>query len=164
MRRHILRRDSRNKFDVYFIEAPAVGVIKIGITDNIGRRLRALECQSPAPLVLLHSFDGTARQESALHTRFLADRTHGEWFRATDVLLSLIEQLRHSTPVEIGALFRTMRTRPIPRIRLGRRRENLVVPQEHRDLLTRCGKERQRTRARRLWSAVDELFTARCAA
>lgn len=116
--KHVLARSTRVKHTIYFVEAPAVGAIKIGITANFKRRLEALEAGSPTALVVLHTLRGTARQEGALHTKFLALRTHGEWFRAHDEIRDLIEMLRTSSEKEIGELFRRMRVRPFPRLRL----------------------------------------------
>jgi hypothetical protein len=117
MARHILRHDSRRKHTVYFIEAPAVGVMKIGVTGDLGRRFKVMSDGSPTPLVVVCSFAGTARQESALHTRFLASRSHGEWFRISDEMRALVDRINNSTPTERGALFRSMRARRLPSLR-----------------------------------------------
>ncbi len=68
-------------------------------------------------LVVLHSLPGTARQEGALHFRFLEDRSHGEWFRASLALRGFIEMLKTASTIEIGRLFQAMRTGPVPRLR-----------------------------------------------
>jgi hypothetical protein len=106
--RYVLSFHTRHKRTLYFAEAIGASMIKIGITSDLGARLRALRDASPVPLALLHSLPGTARQESALHLKFIAARSHAEWFRATDELRAFIERLKIASAIEIGHLFRHM--------------------------------------------------------
>ena len=69
---------------VYFIEAEN-GLVKIGNSTNIHKRLTTLKTQSPIKLKLIHSipckeFSGT-RIERDLHIYFSKQRSHGEWFK-----------------------------------------------------------------------------------
>ncbi len=65
---------------VYFIEAPATGLVKIGKTTDLQKRFAALSTQSPTPLRVLKTIPGYSDEERALHERFAKHRRHGEWF------------------------------------------------------------------------------------
>ena len=68
---------------VYFIEADN-GLVKIGKSKDVRKRLSALRGSSPVRLWLLFSIDcgGRAHQtEIEFHKRFEAKRHHGEWYR-----------------------------------------------------------------------------------
>ncbi|MEU3363876.1 MarR family transcriptional regulator [Streptomyces pseudogriseolus] len=65
---------------VYVIGSPVVRPVKIGVSDDPEARLDDLQTGSPVPLVLLWQVHGGQRLEIALHERFAAVRTHGEWF------------------------------------------------------------------------------------
>jgi hypothetical protein len=117
-------------------------VIKIGITDNVERRLRHLSSQSPTPIRLLISIRGTTRQEYVLHRMFASDRRNGEWFTASEQLLAFIAWLRCSPADVIAARLRSLRTPKLP-----------SIPGES---------ERDRRRARfAKWSMVPESAEAR---
>lgn len=66
---------------LYAIYSPADGLVKLGIADDPKKRLTGIQCMSPAQLVLLATKAGTGKDEAALHLRFSAYRSHGEWFR-----------------------------------------------------------------------------------
>jgi len=87
---------------------------------------------------------GTARQEAALHRAFAADRTHGEWFKASDGLRRFIE--------EMSSMDERARQK-----RLGRMRTAPLARQTHDVCL-------QARRSRNLWRSVARLFAERVAA
>lgn len=126
---------------LYFVEAPSVSLIKIGVTDDLDRRFRDLRMTSPVDLVLSLGIAGTGRQEHALHRAFARDRHHGEWFTATRELRDLIEWLRTADRRSIGGKLGSL-------VRAARppKRESI----SHR--------ERQRLRAQRLWRGVAEAW------
>jgi len=67
---------------VYFIEADN-GLVKIGKSKNVRKRLAALRGGSPIHLRLLYSIDCNGRAsetEKHFHKMFEAKRKHGEWF------------------------------------------------------------------------------------
>lgn len=73
----------------YFVQPVAGGLVKIGKTNNLTKRLAALQCGSPVKLKLL-----SARREdieAQLHMQFAARRSHGEWFNPDATLMTLIE-------------------------------------------------------------------------
>lgn len=77
---------------IYFIQDEAVGLIKIGYTgaEDADQRLRALQTGCPAGLTLLHTMPGSKEDERALHQRFAAARSQGEWFRPVPALLQFL--------------------------------------------------------------------------
>lgn len=75
---------------VYFVRSMPSGPVKIGTSNHIPSRLRALRLSSPAPLKLLGSVRGGTTEEAGLHRRFSGARLHGEWFTATPELLEFI--------------------------------------------------------------------------
>jgi hypothetical protein len=73
---------------IYFIEA--MGLVKIGYSNNPKRRLQMLATGCPAPCTLLAVRDGDQRDERELHRKFSHLRSHGEWFRLTSKLRDFI--------------------------------------------------------------------------
>lgn len=82
---------------VYFIEAVGLDLIKIGYASDVGRRFRALQAGSAAPLKLLGTMRGGPQAECALHDKLAEHRSHGEWFRKCALIEDLIQVLT-STP------------------------------------------------------------------
>ena len=71
---------------IYFVEAEN-GLVKIGRTINLERRMQDLENISPIPLRLLIAVncDGKASKvEVAIHNKFGTQRHHGEWFELSE--------------------------------------------------------------------------------
>lgn len=64
---------------VYFVEA--AGLIKIGFSNSLKRRLIDLQIGSPVVITLLHVEPGSQVTERKLHAKFAAYRQHGEWFQ-----------------------------------------------------------------------------------
>lgn len=77
---------------VYFIEAGPF--LKIGkATGHPSARLPALRTGCPYPMTLLASMPGGLKEEMALHKRFKALHSHGEWFRHEGPLRAFVEQI-----------------------------------------------------------------------
>ncbi len=69
---------------IYFILARKSNKIKIGFTRNgARRRLSAAQTYSPENLELLLEVPGEQDEESEIHFRLRAFRSHGEWFDFT---------------------------------------------------------------------------------
>jgi len=83
-------REERMGF-VYFIRAGTN--IKIGFSSNPAGRISALQTAHPERLLLLGQFEAPFSEESALHERFSALHTSGEWFRAETPLLDFIAEM-----------------------------------------------------------------------
>lgn len=63
-------------------------MVKIGTTNNVTQRLRALKNGSPVPLELVGT---TSTPEIELHDRFERLRSHGEWYNINQELQSVID-------------------------------------------------------------------------
>src|SRR5438552_468447 len=65
---------------VYF--AASAGLVKIGITDNVKRRIEGLQASCPVPVTLIKSWPSADAEklESALQNRFANWHRHHEWF------------------------------------------------------------------------------------
>jgi hypothetical protein len=76
--------------DLYFMLNPALGIIKIGIANDVATRRKALECTLGVPLDVLCVVPGKAQYEKPLHLALAPSRLCGEWFAPTPELLALI--------------------------------------------------------------------------
>jgi uncharacterized protein (UPF0335 family) len=65
---------------VYFVEAPSLGLIKIGSSGNVEHRIAALVRNGPAELTRIGVICGGPKLELELHERFAQYRVRGEWF------------------------------------------------------------------------------------
>jgi hypothetical protein len=69
---------------VYFIQAEIGGPVKIGVAQDVSKRLAAMQIGSPFPLRVVKVIDtgsGGYYLERKLHERFAHLRERGEWFR-----------------------------------------------------------------------------------
>lgn len=66
---------------VYLVRGELTGLYKIGIANDVSRRLAELQSGSPDDLRLVSKIDGGRAVEQQLHRRFAALRVRGEWFR-----------------------------------------------------------------------------------
>ncbi len=85
----IIRRESEAGAFLYFIASG--DTVKIGTTNDIEKRLGALQTSSPVPLQLLASVTGDRDMERALHRAFIGYRESGEWFRYEGPVRQLVE-------------------------------------------------------------------------
>lgn len=70
---------------VYIIHNPILNLTKIGITNNIKRRIRQLECSSGTKLELYYCtqyYNRATIIEKSLHDYFRTSRKEGEFFTA----------------------------------------------------------------------------------
>ena len=78
---------------VYFIQA-ATGHIKIGFSEQLQARLRALQLASPVALRLLATLGAKGPEsEAKIHARFSGLRSHGEWFFPAQQLVEFIQSI-----------------------------------------------------------------------
>ena len=106
---------------VYFIRAPQLGLIKIGVANCIHRRLADFGQIIPVDLDVLGIMP-CGRQsilEQMLHGKFRHLRERGEWFREDDALLDYIKAHAHPVPAK-------------PRMTLLERRQMNAVRREKR--------------------------------
>lgn len=76
---------------VYLVTCREMGLVKIGHAAQPKRRFQGFKTGSPAELVLEATFEGGAKEERELHTRFAEHRERGEWFRLCPEIEELIE-------------------------------------------------------------------------
>lgn len=76
---------------IYFIQCGDNGPIKIGLSENVKKRLGALQAANPYQLHLLGVMDGDAAEERMLHVRFGLFRVRGEWYRSHQRLRRFID-------------------------------------------------------------------------
>jgi predicted GIY-YIG superfamily endonuclease len=89
------------KKQVYIIFNELLNLIKIGVTNNIPRRLRQLECSSGCKLELYYHTEpiyNATKIEKSLHQYFNLKRKEGEYFfisaeEAKEKLLFMISNL-----------------------------------------------------------------------
>lgn len=84
-------RAIRATTNIYFIFAPQHRLIKIGQALDVNKRLSSLRSGSPAVLNLLACVRFFGDLEAFLHKRLEAYHSHGEWFRAEDLVLDVVE-------------------------------------------------------------------------
>jgi len=88
----LLKKKERS-FMIYFVQAGINGPIKIGITNNINRRIKELEKEAPYELNILAEYPGGRKFEKRIHTMFQKFRIRGEWFRPEEELLFWMENI-----------------------------------------------------------------------
>lgn len=91
--RRILR-GSRVTPVVYFVQAANLRLIKIGVTLDVGDRLKTLRVGSPDQLELIGAMRRPDAEdiERRLHARFRQHRSHGEWFHPSEEILALVAE------------------------------------------------------------------------
>lgn len=80
----------------YVIEAVGTNLVKIGKTNDVAKRISALQIASPHRLRLIAWLVGDIERD--LHEMFVANRVRGEWFTKTDELKREIAR-RERVPV-----------------------------------------------------------------
>ena len=72
---------------IYLIQNLETSRYKIGISKHPQKRIKQLQTGSGEELKLIHTYesDNVRKIETALHNRYSAQNTHGEWF---DISLS----------------------------------------------------------------------------
>lgn len=84
---------------VYFVMRESDGLIKIGTSRNLAKRLVPIKKEN-GPLKLAATAGGDHKQETALHRKFAALRAEGEWFRPELPLLEHVYALMKERPLE----------------------------------------------------------------
>lgn len=64
-----------------------LGVVKIGYTNDVKRRLSTLQTGHTRPLKVIRLFEGGPAEEATLHALFADVRTKGEWFQFVPEML-----------------------------------------------------------------------------
>jgi hypothetical protein len=87
------------KTSLYIVQAGVNGPVKVGITDNVPKRLIGIQTGNHERVHLLATIPGGRFDEMALHFGLRAHRIHGEWFRWNVVTKSVVERFRAGQPV-----------------------------------------------------------------
>lgn len=95
---------------VYFVATNDRSKIKIGCSAVPPHRLAHLAAWSPLPLDILAAVEGVYEDERALHTRYLAQHSHKEWFHSSPQMLADIAAIAHLN--ELPLSFRGKKGQP----------------------------------------------------
>lgn len=80
---------------IYAIECS--GRIKLGFSKDPEKRFNKVASDAPFPCQLLGYWPGSRADEIDVQDKFRAGRVHGEWFAATEELLSFIADVNERT-------------------------------------------------------------------
>ena len=78
---------------VYFIEAHAAGLVKIGYSSNPVDRMKSIQGMSPVKVSLVGFIEGDMQDERDLHSRFAEYHSHGEWFQFNGDVYDYIKEV-----------------------------------------------------------------------
>lgn len=81
----------------YIVEAPGLGLVKIGRSKDLRSRLDNLQASNAHPLVLRRKISGL-HHEKILHEKLDRFRQHGEWFALTPELRDFVNRYHRSDP------------------------------------------------------------------
>ena len=86
------QNENKNGDYVYFFETQ--GMIKIGVSLNVPKRLKRVEAWTPFEIKMLGNINGGYPLEKQIHRKFKHLRVKGEWFKSDDHLLKFIEEIK----------------------------------------------------------------------
>jgi len=94
---------------VYFILAEGVNKIKIGIAEDVRKRLAGLQTSSPVVLSIYGfiQFSNAYRArkaEQAYHKLFESKRSHNEWFNFDKEMAEKLQEFRSDDEIDVDAL------------------------------------------------------------
>ena len=75
---------------IYFVEAHGANVVKIGYSEDVKSRIKALSQGSPHKLILLGTMEGNMQDEERLHQAFESQHVRGEWFKLSPQIKDFI--------------------------------------------------------------------------
>jgi hypothetical protein len=78
---------------IYFATAGDDGLVKIGFTKDVGVRMRSLRTGNAGNIVAEEAFLSYFEAEKMVHKRFEKDRVRGEWFKLTDEIEELWDDI-----------------------------------------------------------------------
>ncbi len=88
-----VKQNAGGQVKTYIVSNPVTGMLKIGRSADVERRIKALQTGAGAALSIVAILDGD--HEAALHARFAGMRRHGEWFEDADgKIASFAETMR----------------------------------------------------------------------
>lgn len=93
-------REYARRYEVYLAQEVHLedlaheGLIKIGYTTQIAKRVQSLNARGPRPIQIVALLTGSRALERALHRRFARHRMQGEWFRPHAEILDYVRGLQ----------------------------------------------------------------------
>jgi hypothetical protein len=79
---------------VYFIGDPASGTVKIGYSKNPWARVRDIQTGRTDRVAVVATVRTTDVSESAIHALFADERQSGEWFRVSERIQAVIDEVK----------------------------------------------------------------------
>jgi hypothetical protein len=87
------RRKHSQQGVIYFVEAAAVSMIKVGWAEDLEQRLVSLRVNCPVDVSVRGTIAGTRTLERIVHGHLATERHHGEWFHTTHKTLHIVDRL-----------------------------------------------------------------------
>lgn len=78
------------RHNVYFVQNPGNGLVKIGYSGDLSRRVLAISNGLGCAVRVLRQLPGGPRTEKWLHRKFADLRVRGEWFRFDEAMMSVV--------------------------------------------------------------------------
>jgi hypothetical protein len=90
------KQDSYRTGSVYLVRNDHNGMVKVGRSLNVEKRLKTLQTSNPFPLTLILTIltNDSPQVESNLHKIFRHKRVYGEWFNLSDQDIDLVLNLK----------------------------------------------------------------------
>lgn len=101
---HEQERAGKHEPVVYFVRSYLTGLVKIGTTNNLRRRLSTFRNSHPGRLEVLGTMAGGREVEQVIHRRFAAQRFDREWFTETPALVEFIVANASDVHVDLGGV------------------------------------------------------------
>ena len=86
---------------VYILGGPSL--LKVGVTQDLSKRFRALRVECPEEMHVLALADGTKDDEARLHAALMDEHSHREWFRRTPKMGAVIDAINKTMTVPDSA-------------------------------------------------------------
>ena len=78
---------------IYLASCEHLGLLKIGCTSSVSRRMRQLSADRQSLVECLSMVSGSILQEKRLHDRFEPLRVTGEWYRDDSAIIDFFESI-----------------------------------------------------------------------
>jgi hypothetical protein len=143
---------------VYFITCREAKAVKIGHSVDPYGRLPEIQLGCPLPLKVEAIVAGGASEEKRYHGWFAAERIHGEWFRLTEMIETIIKL--NPAPAPRPSYLKANPHKRSSKPRNSKRWELKGEQQKYEEMIaeTRAGEER------RLLEELDRLSSVEVAA
>jgi len=83
---------------IYFVRSEEF--VKIGWATSVETRMNSLRVNNPHPVELIALMVGGQTEEAMLHANFRGDHHRGEWFRLSDTIRSLLDEIAALEPID----------------------------------------------------------------